>query len=335
MKSENENQDHQRPNILDIAKSVLEVEAQAVLALRSRLGDSFLAAVAAIQKCQGKLVISGIGKSGQIARKLSSTFSSTGTPSVYLHPADSSHGDLGLISDGDVLMIISYGGNSPELSDLISFASRKGVLMIAMTGNLSSQLAKSAGLVLDISVAREACPLELAPTASSTASLALGDSLAMAVMSEKGFKAEDFAKFHPGGSLGFRLSKVKDIMHKGSGFITVKPEHSIREVVSLMSRAETRGAAAVVDQNEILMGIITDGDIRRRMESSEDPLKGTALDLMNKNPRTIDHEELAEKALFMMEQFRINVLIVVGSLDLDKKPVGVLHIQDLLRGKVR
>lgn len=335
MNSDKEKSETQKQPTLELAKSVLEVEAQAVLALRSRLNESFLNAVELIKNCRGKLVISGIGKSGQIARKLSSTFSSTGTPSVYLHPADSSHGDLGLISDGDVVMMISYGGNSPELSDLILFTSRKGVPLIAMTGNLTSQMAKAAACTLDISVTREACPLELAPTASSTASLALGDALAMAVMSEKGFQAEDFAKFHPGGSLGFRLSKVKDIMHKGAGFIKVSPDQSIRQVVSMMSRAETRGAAAVVDANDHLIGIITDGDIRRRMESSEDPLKGTASDIMNRSPRTIDDEELAEKALFMMEQFRINVLMVIESSDSKKVPVGVLHIQDLLRGKIR
>lgn len=316
---------------------VLEVEAQAILALKERLGDAFEQVVKMITACDGKIVLTGMGKSGQIARKLASTFSSTGTPAVFLHPAESSHGDLGLVENNDVVIALSYGGESPEFAGILRFVSRKGIPLIAITGKPESSLAKAAQVTLNVHVSEEACPLGLAPTASSTATLAMGDAVAMAVMAEKGFSSEDFAEFHPGGSLGYRLlTRVRDVMHGGDALPTVTLDTPIRQVFSIMTHKDVRGAAGIVDEKGDLVGVITDGDIRRRLEKSNDPLTGLAKDLMTTNPRTIDANELAEKALFVMEQFQIQMVFVLDKESTHpRKPVGILHIQDLLRAKVR
>ncbi|MFS4459646.1 KpsF/GutQ family sugar-phosphate isomerase [Bdellovibrio sp. HCB2-146] len=323
--------------IVQQAVRVLEVESQAILALRERIGADFEKAVQIIASCKGKLVLTGMGKSGQIARKLASTFSSTGTPSVFLHPAESSHGDMGLIEPDDVVMALSYGGESPEFSSILKFVARKGIPLIALTGSANSSLAKAAQVTLDVQVSEEACPLGLAPTASSTATLAMGDAVAMVVMAEKGFSSSDFAEFHPGGSLGYRLlTRVRDVMHGGDALPTVGLDTPIRQVLSVMTHKDVRGAAGIVDEKGDLVGVITDGDIRRRLEKSDDPLTGVAKDLMTTNPRTIDANELAEKALFVMEQFKIQMVFVLDKEAAQpRKPVGILHIQDLLRGKVR
>lgn len=316
---------------------VLEIEAGAILALKERLNDTFVEAVKIIQACEGKLIVTGMGKSGQIARKLASTFSSTGTPAVFLHPAESAHGDLGIIEDGDAILALSYGGETPELAPILAFALRKDIPVIAITGNVNSTLAQAAKVALNVSVSAEACPLNLAPTASSTASLAMGDAMAMAVLNEKGFSPEEFAEFHPGGSLGYRLlTRVKDVMHTGDALPLVQLETPMREVLSIMTHKNVRGTAGVLDAQGDLVGVITDGDIRRRLEKSPDPLTGTAKDLMTTNPRGVDANELAEKALFLMEQFRIQILFVFDNLSTQpKKPVGILNFQDLLRTKVR
>lgn len=316
---------------------VLEVEAQAILSLKKSLGAEFEQVVHAITSCKGKLIVTGMGKSGQIGRKLASTFSSTGTPAIFLHPAESSHGDLGIITNEDVVLALSYGGESPEFSGMLRFVARKGIPLFAMTGNLKSSLAKAAQVTLSVHVSEEACPLGLAPTASSTATLALGDAIAMAVMAEKGFGPEDFAEFHPGGSLGYRLlTRVKDVMHTGEALPTVSMLAPVRDVFSIMTHKDVRGAAGVVDDSGDLIGVITDGQIRRRLEKNADPLTGVAKDLMTTNPRTIDINELAEKALFVMEQFQINMLFVLDKdSDHPRKPIGILHVQDLLRAKVR
>ncbi|WII73466.1 KpsF/GutQ family sugar-phosphate isomerase [Bdellovibrio sp. 22V] len=316
---------------------VLEVEAQAIVGLRDRLGAEFEQVVKTIKECKGKLILTGMGKSGQIARKLASTFSSTGTPAVFLHPAESSHGDLGIVGNDDVVIAISYGGESPEFAGILRFVARKGIPLIAITGKTTSSLAKAAQITLDVYVSEEACPLGLAPTASSTATLAMGDAVAMAVMAEKGFGPEDFAEFHPGGSLGYRLlTRVKDVMHTGEALPTVGLEAPIRQVFSAMTHKDVRGAAGIVDDKGDLVGVVTDGQIRRRLEKSDDPLTGVAKDLMTTNPRTIDVNELAEKALFVMEQFQINMLFVLDKESATpRKPVGILHVQDLLKAKVR
>lgn len=323
--------------IVQLAQKVLNIEAGAILDLQKRINADFVQAVELIKNCQGKLITTGMGKSGQIARKIASTFSSTGTPSFFLHPAESLHGDLGMVSSNDVVLALSYGGESNELNGLLSYCARKGIPLIAMTGKLQSSLAKSAQVVLNVQVSEEACPLNLAPTASTTASLALGDALAMSVLFEKGFSPEEFAEYHPGGSLGYRLlTKVKDVMHSGDALPTVQKSTPLKDVFSIMTHKDVRGAAGVVSENGDLIGVITDGDIRRRLEKNSDPFIGTAFDLMNSNPRTVDAHELAEKALFLMEQFKIQFVFVLDhQSNQPKKPVGILHIQDLLRAKIR
>ena len=322
---------------IEEARRVLKIEAQALLDMAEKLDDSFNKAVEMIMNCRGKLIISGIGKSGQIARKISSTFSSTGTPSLFLHPAESSHGDLGVITEQDLVLAISYGGNTAELTELVNFLARKNIPMISMTGNKDSVLGKSATVMLSIAVKEEACPFGLAPTTSSTATLALGDALAMAVLKKKGFRKEDFAQFHPGGSLGRKLlTRVRDVMHAGDALPIVKPQEDMVKVISLMTAKEVRGVAGVVDDQGALLGVITDGDIRRRLEKSKNPLSEKAQDLMSKNPKTIDADELAERALFVMEQFRIQTLFVVDkNQSQTQAPVGLLHLQDLLQAKIR
>ena len=324
-------------SIVQQALRVLEVEAQAILSMRDRVGVDFENVVKLLKNCQGKLVLTGMGKSGQIARKLASTFSSTGSPAVFMHPAESSHGDLGLIAANDVVIALSYGGESPEFSGIYRFVARKGIPLVAVTGNGNSSLAKAAQLVLNVHVSEEACPLGLAPTASSTATLAMGDALAIALMVEKGFSSEDFAEFHPGGSLGYRLlTRVKDVMHTGEALPTVQMDTPIRHVFSIMTHKDVRGAAGIVDNNGDLVGVITDGQIRRRLEKNTDPFTGVAKELMTTNPRTVDANELAEKALFVMEQFQINMLFVLDKDSANpRQPVGILHVQDLLRARLR
>jgi len=318
------------------AYDVLQIESDAILNLKSRINQSFFQAVNLISKIQGKLIITGIGKSGHIARKLASTFSSTGTSAVYLHPAESAHGDLGLISQNDVVIAISYGGESRELMTVLNFIVRKNISLISMTGKPESTLAKASQIFLDISVTKEACPHNLAPTASSTATLALGDALAMCVLQEKGFKSEDFAEIHPGGSLGAKLVRIADIMHKGEALPLVSEGTSVKEIVAIMTHKDVRGTAGVINKKNELIGIITDGDIRRRLEKSADPLSGVAADLMNRNPKTIDQNELAEKALFLMEQMKIQSLFVLNSTSENpKKPVGIVIFHDLFTAKVR
>jgi len=318
------------------ALEVLEIEAEAILGLRDRIHDDFFRAAQIIADTKGKLVITGIGKSGHIARKLASTFSSTGTPAVFLHPAESAHGDLGILSQHDTILAISYGGESRELMTVLNFIARKDLCLISLTSKRDSTLGRASKIVLDISVKREACPHNLAPTASSTATLALGDALAMSVLVLKGFRPEDFAEVHPGGSLGAKLVRVSDIMHSGETLPLVKESSSIRELVGIMTHKDVRGTAGVIDSNGDLVGVITDGDIRRRLEKSQDPLVGIAKDLMSLSPKTIDQNELAEKALFLMEQLRIQSLFVLDSKsDHPRKPVGIINFHDLFSAKVR
>jgi arabinose-5-phosphate isomerase len=318
------------------AFEVLQIESDAILNLKSRINETFFKAVELIAKTKGKLVVTGIGKSGHIARKLASTFSSTGTPAVFLHPAESAHGDLGLISADDLVIGISYGGESRELLTVLNFITRKNIPLIAMTGKSESTLSKAAQLTLDISVNKEACPHNLAPTASSTATLALGDALAMCVLVQKGFRPQDFADVHPGGSLGAKLVRIADIMHKGDSLPLVTESTSIKQIVAIMTHKDVRGTAGVVNDQQELIGIITDGDIRRRLEKSADPLNGTAVDLMNRSPKTIDQNELAERALFLMEQMRIQSLFVLDSNSSEpKKPVGIINFHDLFSAQVR
>ncbi len=322
---------------IDEAKRVFRIEAEALLELSEKFDESFVKAVQLVYDCQGKVIVTGIGKSGLIGRKLASTFSSTGTPSIFLHPAESSHGDLGVISSNDLVIGLSYGGESPEMSAVLSYVNRKNIPLIAITGKPLSQLGRAAHTVLSVAIKEEACPLGLAPTTSTTATLAMGDALAVAVLKKRGFREEDFAEFHPGGSLGRRLLiRVKDVMHTGESLPLVKPEATIAELISAMTSRETRGVAGVIDSKSGLMGIVTDGDIRRRLQKGDFNLQEKAESLMSKNPKTIDCNELAQKALFLMEQFRINLLFAVDKSSANPmQPVGVLHVQDLLSAKIR
>jgi arabinose-5-phosphate isomerase len=322
---------------IEEGRRVLKIEAQSILEIAERLNGAFEKAVHMVTGCTGKVIVTGIGKSGQIARKMASTLSSTGTPALYLHPAESSHGDMGVIGKGDLVVAFSYGGESPELSHLLSYCARKDVPLIAFTARGESALAKNAQVVLDIAVKEEACPLGLAPTSSSTASLALADALAMAVLKRRGFKKEDFAEFHPGGSLGRKLTlRVKDVMHAGDALPVVGLAEEMKKVISLMTSKDVRGVAGVIDQDSNLVGIITDGDIRRRLEKSTNPLHEKAQDVMSRNPKTIDCNELAEKAAFLMQQFKIDRLFAIDRKSAQpNKPVGLIHFQDLLKAGIR
>lgn len=320
---------------IEEARRVLDIEAKSILEMKEKLNSGFETAVEMVASCQGKIVIAGIGKSGHIARKLASTFSSTGTPALFLHPADSSHGDLGVVSSQDCLIIISNGGESPELKSILDYVTRKGLPLISMVGNMKSTLAQTAKVSLDVSVSEEACPLGLAPTSSSTAALAMGDALAMAVLLKKGFQKENFAEFHPGGSLGRRLlTKVKDVMHGEDALPLVNESATLKDILPVMTAKEVRGVVGIINANKDLIGIVTDGDIRRHLANSTEPLKTLAKDLMSKSPKTILANEMAEKALFVMEQFSIQMLFVMDG-EGSKKPVGILHLQDLLKAKIR
>jgi arabinose-5-phosphate isomerase len=323
-------------NLKDEAKRVIAIEAQAVAALGLRIDDRFLEAVEIVYGCKGKVITTGIGKSGIIARKLASTLSSTGTPAIFLHPAESSHGDLGVVSSEDVIAVFSYRGEADELIAILNYSARKGLKVIAFTGSQDSRLGRSAQIILDCSVNTEACPLNLAPTASTTAALAMSDALAMAVLLKRGFQSEEFAEYHPGGALGRKLLRVRDVMHSGNSLPIVKLDTPMIQVVSVMTAKEVRGTAGVINDKNELSGVITDGDLRRRLEKSQNPLEGTAKEVMTLNPKTIDAEEMAEKALFIMEEFRIQMLFVVDSLlGNPKQPIGLIHLQDLLKSKVR
>ena len=319
------------------ARRVLRIEAQAVLDAGERLGPTFSLAVELVMACTGKVIVTGIGKSGQIARKVASTLSSTGTPALFLHPAESSHGDMGVIAAGDLVIGFSYGGESSEMAALLSYCARRDVPLIAFTGKEQSSLARAARATLDISVREEACPLGLAPTSSSTVSLALGDALAMAVLKRRGFAKEDFAQFHPGGSLGRRLTlRVRDVMHAGESLPLVKLDEDMKRVIALMASREVRGVAGVLDQNGALVGVITDGDIRRRLQKSTNPLDETARDVMSKRPKMITADELAERAAFLMQQFKIDRLFVVDDPESENpRPLGLVHFQDLLDAGIR
>ena len=316
---------------LSLARKTFEIEAGAVLDLATRIGDEFVQAVGLMVACPGRVVVMGIGKSGHIGRKIAATLASTGTPAMFVHPAEASHGDLGMIRAVDVVLAISNSGESQELIVILPVLSRLGVALIAITGGLQSTLAKHARVTLDSSVAREACPLNLAPTASTTAQLALGDALAVALLDARGFKEEDFARSHPGGALGRKLlTHVSDVMRSGDAVPQVLPESSFTALMREMS-AKGLGASAVVDDSQRVLGIFTDGDLRRLVEKGVDLRNLTAADVMHVDPRTIRADSLAVEAVALMEQYRINSVLVVdeaGTL------CGALNTNDLMRAKV-
>ena len=324
-------------DVLQEGRRVLETEAQAILELSRKLDQKFEEASYLMKECKGKVIVTGIGKSGQIGRKIASTLTSTGTPSFFLHPSESSHGDLGLVSQNDVLFAISQSGESEELFPLLNFSVRKGIILIGLTGCKDSTLGKASFLCLDTSVPKEACPFNLAPTSSSTLTLALGDALAMAVLKLRGFKREDYAQFHPGGSLGRQfLTYVEDLMHR-KDLPLVSLDEDIKKVMELMSMKDVKGVAGVIDQKGCLVGVITDGDIRRFFKKRDSLKSFKALDVMSRHPKIIEKKALAYKALYFMEKLKIQSLFVVEEVSPligDFKPLGLIHFQDLLQSKL-
>jgi arabinose-5-phosphate isomerase len=309
-------------------KRVLEIEARAIAALVARLDERFAKAVDLLYRCTGKVVVSGMGKSGLIGQKIAATMASTGTPAFFVHPADGIHGDLGMLTKQDTLLALSNSGETEEVLKLLPFMKRLNIPIIALTGRTQSTLAKESDVVLDVSVAEEACPLGLAPTSSTTASLAMGDALAIALLQKRGFKEEDFAQFHPGGALGRRLLfKVRDLMHPGDAVPRVNATAPARDAIREMT-AKKLGMTTVVNAKGRLAGVITDGDLRRFLEQGGNLAKAKAKDLGSKSPRTIQADALAAKAVQTMEQFSITSLVVV---DERNRLAGVIHLHDLLK----
>ena len=316
---------------LELARRVLGIEAEAVRALIERIDERFLAALALILERRGRVVVSGIGKSGHIARKIASTLSSTGTPAYFLHPAEALHGDLGMIEAGDVFIALSHSGESEELLDIIPLVKRRGAKLIALTGRRDSTLAREADVLLDAGVAQEACPHNLAPTASTTAALALGDALAVALLDARGFSADDFARSHPGGRLGRRLlTHVSDVMRTGGELPAVRETASFKEAVLEISRGRM-GMTAVLDAEQRVRGIFTDGDLRRSLEKGVDLERTSVAAVMTPGPRTIRAEALAVEAVQLMERHKVNQLLVV---DERGQLAGALNMHDLFRAKV-
>lgn len=307
------------------AKRVLEVEAAAILGLVNHLDQHFVDAVELIATCNGRVVTMGVGKSGIICKKISATLASTGTPSFFMHPTEAIHGDLGMLVKGDVVLAISNSGETDEIVRLLASIKRVGAEIIAITGNASSTLARGADHHLSAAISKEACPLGLAPTASTTATLALGDALAMALLVRRGFREEDFAFLHPGGKLGKRFLRVRDLMHGGDEVPIVHESTKMHDVIYEMSK-KGFGITAVVDANRALQGVISDGDLRRLLQQDTEIMKNTAGQSMKRNPQTIESTELASAALQIMEQRKITSLFIV---DDAKRVEGIIHIHDL------
>ena len=312
-------------------RRVLEIEGQALAAVGARIGEEFAHACALAMACRGRVVAIGMGKSGHIARKIAATLASTGTPAFFVHPGEAGHGDLGMITDADVVLAISYSGESDEILTLLPALRRQGNPVVAMTGRPQSTLAREADVHLDVSVPAEACPLHLAPTSSTTASLALGDALAVALLEARGFTADDFARSHPAGSLGRRLLlRIDDVMHSGEALPSVAAGATVAEALVEMSRKRL-GMTAIVDDDGCLLGIFTDGDLRRALDQGLDLRQAPIAGIMTRDPRTVRAGRMASEAAHLMEQHRINGLIVVDDAG---RAVGALNIHDLLRARV-
>ena len=315
---------------LELARRVLRIESEAVLSMTERIDETFLSALSLILNCQGRIIVSGIGKSGHIARKIASTLASTGTPAFFVHPAEASHGDLGMITGKDILVTLSNSGESAELLNILPYIKRQGAKLIAITGRPESSLARDADVHLNAAVIQEACPLNLAPTASTTAALALGDALAVALLDARGFKAEDFARSHPGGTLGRKLLiRVRDVMRAGKDIPTVLPETTLIEATREISRAGI-GMTVVITSEQKVLGIFTDGDLRRSIVNSLNIQKLTVGDVMTCNPRVIEPEKLVAEAVEMMEKYKINQMPVV---DKSGFLIGALNMHDLFQAK--
>lgn len=312
--------------ILEAARKVLQIEADSVREQIGNLGPEFERAVEEVATSPGRLCVTGLGKSGLIGQKLAATLASTGTPAYFLHAAEASHGDLGMLVPGDTVLALSFSGETPEVVRLIEFANERGLRTIAMTGEPGSPVARAASLVISVAISREACPLNLAPTASTTAMLAMGDALAMAISERRGFREEDFAALHPGGRLGRRFLKVRDLMRSGDRLPVVTRDTPMTEAIHEMSR-KLMGVTAVVSGRGELLGVISDGDLRRLLEKDPSRLSGTAGECSHPNPKTIDADEFASAAIGRMEEAKITTLFV---LDGDGRLAGAVHMHDLL-----
>jgi arabinose-5-phosphate isomerase len=320
---------------LELARQTLQIEADAILALKNRLSDDssepLAHAVALLLQCKGRAVVSGIGKSGHIGRKIAATLASTGTPALFLHPAEAAHGDLGMVTGKDAFIAISNSGETAELLAIVPIVKRMGATLIAMTGNDDSSLARMAAVHLNVGVDQEACTLNLAPTASTTATLAMGDALAVSLLDARGFMEEDFARSHPGGALGRRLlTHVRDVMRSGEAIPAVRPDVSLSAALMEITR-KGMAMTAVVDDDFRPIGVFTDGDLRRLLERGQDFSKFSIAEVMHAGPRTVNQDQLAVDAVQLMEEFRINQLLVT---DAHGVLVGALHIHDLTRAKV-
>ncbi len=318
--------------ILEVARRVISIEAEAVQTLLDRLDGSFVEAVKLLYHCRGRVVVTGMGKSGIIGRKISATMASTGTPSIFLHPAEGSHGDLGMVVKGDVVLAISYSGETPEILSLLPVIKRLALPLVSLTGNLGSTLAKKSDVVLDVSVAEEASKLKMAPTASTTAALAMGDALAVALLEMRGFSEEDFALLHPGGTIGKKLLlRVEDLMHTGSELPVVSMDTPMKDVILEIS-SKRLGITTVVDGGGVLKGVITDGDLRRILEKyGHSFFQLRAGEVMTRNPKTIEKDALAAKALQKMELHSITALVVP---DRKGRPRGIIHLHDILKAGI-
>ena len=320
-------------NVIDEARRVILVEALALSAMADRIDDSFERAIDLILGSTGRVIVSGMGKSGLVGQKIASTMASTGTPAFFLHPAEGIHGDLGMIMKGDVVIAISNSGETDEILKILPSIKRLGAHLVAMSGNTTSNLARSSDVFLDVSVAEEACPLGLAPTASTTATLAMGDALAVALLVKRGFKAEDFAIFHPGGSLGKKLIlRIEDLMHVGEAIPLVQEDTLMKEALFVIT-AKGLGVTGVCDSNGALKGVITDGDLRRSLEKGFDVLNLRAAEVMKHGPLRIKRSELAAAALQIMEQRAITSLFVFEN-DQILSPCGIIHLHDILKAGI-
>ncbi len=318
-------------DILASAEEVLNIEAKAISEITKSLGKEFLLAVDILYKCRGRVVTSGMGKAGIIAQKFSATLSSTGTPSIWLHPAEALHGDLGRVSEDDTVVILSYSGETEEIRNLIPFLKRIGTKIVALTGNLKSTLVEFSDVALNVGIEKEACPLGLAPTTSTTVMLVLCDALSVVLQKLKGFRREDFALFHPRGSLGKRLFlRVSDIMRRGKANPAVPVDMKVSRVLVKITQARA-GAATVVDKKGRLAGIFTDGDLRRHLKNDSDLINKAVGQVMTKNPVTVSCDMLASEAMLILQKRRIDEVPVVGE---NSKPVGMLDIQDLLKAGI-
>ena len=320
-------------NVIDEAKRVLRVEAQSILDLAERIDENFSRAVELLYHCKGKVVLMGMGKSGLVGRKIASTFASTGTPAFFLHPAEGVNGDFGMLAKEDVVIAISNSGETRELLEALPLIKRYGNRLIALTGKVNSSLARAGDVCLNLSVKEEACPMGLAPTASTTATLAMGDALAIALMGKRGFDERDFALLHPGGTLGKKLLlKVEDLMHVGKAFPMVTEKALMKDAIFEIT-SKRLGVTAVCNGEGHLVGVITDGDLRRALEKFNDLFQREAREVMTRNPKWIEKDALAAKAVQRMEEYSITSLFVFNQAG-EKVPVGIIHLHDLLKAGV-